>query len=296
MNIGVAVITYKSKRHLQHCLPPLVNSPLKPQVLVVDAESNDGTFEEAFAQGASFLSVPYHSYNHGKTREQARKALGTDIVVMVTPDAYAVDATVLEKLVAPLQEKRAALAYARQLPRKGASFFEAFPRKFNYPATSHSRGEEDRNKYGSYINFFSDSFGAYLNAALDEIGGFQEVLLGEDAIACAELLARGYKCAYVANACVHHSHAYSLKAEFQRHFDTGMARRSFTELLGDDGQRGRAYVKQLFIELIKEKPHYLPYGIAHILAKYTGYQLGVRGDKFPIWLKRNLSSQKFYWD
>jgi rhamnosyltransferase len=38
----------------------------------------------------------------------------------------------------------------------------------------------------------------------------------------ARLLMAGKRVAYVAEACVHHSHNYSLVQEFRRYFDTGV--------------------------------------------------------------------------
>ncbi|MDB2614302.1 glycosyltransferase [Chlamydiales bacterium] len=292
--VGVAVITYQSKHHLKRCLTPLLNSTLNPYVLVVDASSTDGTVEEAKRLGADVLSVPYNSYNHGTTRELARKALGSEIVIMMTPDAYLKDERTLSHLIAPIEDRRAVLSYGRQLPHKGANYFESFARYFNYPHQSSIRSLEDQDKYGSFLYFFSDSFGAYLNCALDEIGGFSPVLLGEDTIACAKLLKKGYSVAYVSESEVYHSHSYSLKQEFQRHFDTGMMRSDFKELLNQkrDQNRGILYAKKLFQEV---KRGLILYAFFHIIAKWLGYKLGGLAKNWPLFIKRRFSSQKFYW-
>lgn len=296
--IGIAVITYNARHLLPYCLPPLMQSKLKPRILVVNSSSTDGTVELATQFGVETLIVPRKDFNHGATRELARKALGTDFVVMITPDAYAADNTVLEKLLEPLISKKASLAYARQIPHKGASFWESFPRHFNYPEKSQLRSLEDVKEHGVYTFFFSDSFGAYCNRALDEIGGFSHVLTGEDTVACAKLLLKGHKVAYVGDALVHHSHDYSLMQEFRRHFDTGYARETYKELLsagGGDSARGKTYVKSLFAKLIKTSPQSIPYALMQTLAKWTGYQLGKRLKNAPTSIKKALSSQDFYW-
>lgn len=297
--IGVAVITYNARHLLPYCLPPLMQSKLKPRILVVNSSSTDGTIELAMQFGVETLVVPRAEFNHGTTRELARKALGTDFVVMITPDAYAEDNTVLEKLLKPLLEKKASLAYARQIPHKGASFWESFPRLFNYPEKSQLRSLEDVKEHGVYTFFFSDSFGAYCNLALDEIGGFSHVLTGEDTVACAKLLLKGHKVAYVSDALVHHSHDYTLMQEFRRHFDTGYARENYKEFLkagGGDSARGKAYVKALLGKLLKDKPLSIPYAFMQILAKWSGYQLGKHLKNAPNSLKKALSSQDFYWN
>jgi len=298
LSIGVVVTTYKAKNHLHHCLPPLLNSPLKPRVLVIDSSSNDGTVEIAKQLGAETTVIPQSEFNHGTTRELARKILNTDIIVMVTQDAYAVDKDMLSKLVEPILNGKAAASYARQLPHHGADFFEAFARQFNYPSESHVRCIADVSKYGVYTVFCSDSCAAYLNSALNAVGGFKEVLTGEDTVAVACLLQNGYKVAYVAEACVRHSHRYSLKQEFQRHFDTGLARRGYYNLIafaGEDEKRGQLYVKTLIKKVLKEKPYLLPYASMHIVAKWLGYRIGAMSLNAPVWLKKALSGQKYYW-
>lgn len=297
-SIGIAILTLNAKNHLYNCISPFLTSSLKPRVLVVDSSSTDGTPEAARVLGAEVLTIEREDFNHGLTREKARRHLGTDIVVMVTPDAYAKDATILEKLIKPIQNAEAAVAYARQIPHKGAKFFEAFPRDFNYPAESQMRGIEDFSKFGVYTFFCSDSCAAYSNQALNEIGGFEEVLLGEDTVAAARLLRKGYKIAYVAEAEVYHSHCYTLKQEFQRYFDTGLARKAYKDVIhcgGGDGRRGSEFVKKMLKTLIKENPVLLPYAITHILAKWAGYCLGSMSGVAPLWFKKRMSSQKFYW-
>jgi len=265
----------------------------------VNSSSQDGTLEYAKERGVETLLIPRHSFNHGLTRERARKTLGTQIIVMMTPDAFPTSEEMLSHLLAPLLAGQASMSYARQLPHKGAGFLESFSRIFNYPSESHVRELEQKKSFGSYTSFFSDSCAAYLNSALEAIGGFQECLLGEDTLACSKILKIGGKVAYVAEAKVYHSHSYSLKQEFQRFFDTGLMRQKHKTLLqefGSDHRRGMLYLKTLIKELFIKAPHLIPYACLHTGAKYLGYLLGRCLHKAPPSLKRKLSSQDFYWD
>lgn len=296
--IGVVVLTLNSKKHLAKCLPPFLDSPLKPRVVVVDSSSEDGTAQLAEAMGAEVLVVSRKTFNHGLTREQARRYLNSDIIVMVTPDAHARDRSLLQRLIRPIQDGEAAVAYARQIPHKNAGFFESFAREFNYPSEGHCRSIEDWDKYGAYTFFCSNSCAAYCNKSLDAIGGFKSVLLGEDTVATAQLLHEGHKIAYVADAVVYHSHGYSLKQEFQRYFDTGLARAEYRKLIAtcrDDTSRGKRFVKEMMKRLLKEKPHLLPYGVAQTFAKWFGYKLGQKSVRAPNWFKRLFSGHKAYW-
>lgn len=297
-SVGIAFITHCAKKHLPHCLPPLLASSLKPQIVVVNSSSKDGTVELAQEMGVGTLVIPREKFNHGTTRETARKYLGTDIVVMMTPDAYFTDAQGLEALLKPLLEQKASISYARQIPHDQADFFESFPRNFNYPPKSHLRGIGDIPQFGVYTFFCSNSCAAYLNAALDEIGGFESVLLGEDTLAVIKLLQKGHQIAYASEATVRHSHRYSLKQEFERHFDTGLARKAITKLLepaGTDTERGKKYVQEMFSQIIKQNRVLIPYACLHIMSKWLGFRIGTLSLRAPLWLKKKLSSQDFYW-
>lgn len=298
-NIGIAVFTLNAEKHLRNCLTPFINSPLKPKILVVDSDSTDNTQQIALNLGVGLKVIKRAEFNHGLTREMARKHLNTDIVVMLTPDAYAVNEEVLEKVIEPIVQGRAVLSYARQIPHDKATFLESFPRYFNYPEESQLRSLKDLPKLGVEAFFCSDSCCAYLNQALDSIGGFREVLLGEDTFAASDLLRKGYQIAYTAEAIVKHSHNYTLKQEFQRYFDIGLVRTQFSELLKcpqTDRDRGKKFVKFFIASILKKAPHLLPYAILQIFSKWLGYFLGKNCLHAPNPLKKLFSSQKFYWD
>ena len=296
--IGVVIPTLNSKQHLNYCLPPLLRSSLKPKILVIDSSSTDGTVECARELGADVVVIPKQEFNHGLTREKARKMLDVDIVVMMTPDAYAHDETLLETLTYPIQQGVAAVAYARQKPHHQASFFAAFPREFNYPEKSHVRSLKNAGEHGSYLYFCSNSCAAYSMEALDSIGGFKSVLLGEDTVAAAQLLQKGLSIAYVAEAIVYHSHQYTLKQEFRRYFDTGLAREEYRQLIASDtldNARGKALVKLMLQRLAVEKPHLIPYALLNCSAKWIGYKLGQKSLNAPSWWKRLFSLHRLYW-
>jgi rhamnosyltransferase len=200
--------------------------------------------------------------------------------------------------VRPILQGEASVAYARQVPHRGARFFEAFPRDFNYPDKSEIRSIEDVKRSGPAAFFCSNACATWSNFALDEIGGFGATLSLEDTTAVAKLLFAGHRIAYCADAVVAHSHRYSLAQEFRRHFDTGYVRSQQRKLLfagGGDERRGAAYGTIMMKRLLRERPWLLPYGVAHLAAKYSGYRVGFHGHRLPRRLKRSLSGQDYYW-
>lgn len=299
-SIGIVIPTFQAQNHLVHCLTPLLNSPLKPRVLIIDSSSKDGTVDLARAMGVEAIVIPQSEFNHGATREKGRLYLGTQIIVMMTQDAYAESPDMLGRLIIPLIEGRASIAYAKQLPHSNAGIFGTFSRQFNYPDTSHIRSLSDASLHGAYTFFCSNSCAGYVNSALDQIGGFPSVLFGEDAIATAKLLRKGHSIAYVAEAKVYHSHDYTLKEEFCRHFDMGLSRRQYHDLFSFSGHsessRGHAYVKVLLQSLWRESPFHIPYAILQSLAKWSGYRLGHNSLNASSNWKKYFSSQKHYWN
>jgi rhamnosyltransferase len=296
--IGVAVITYRAVSLLPKCLPPIIASDLRPKILVVNSSSNDGTVELAQQMGARTLVIPRHQFNHGSTRELARRALGTDIVIMMTPDAIPLSRDLVGNLVRPIVNGKASVAYARQIPHEGADFFEAFPRRFNYPDRSELRSLADLKTLGPQTFFCSNVCAAWSNAGLDSIGGFVPTLSLEDTIATAKLLNAGHGIAYCADAVVAHSHAYTMAQEFRRQFDTGYVRAEHQRSLlahGGDERLGVSYAAAMLSRLMRERPRAIPYGLANIACKYFGYRVGFHGHGLPLWLKRRMSGQDVYW-
>ncbi len=299
LSVSVVIVTYNGKEYLPECLPSLINSPLKPRVLIVDSSSSDGTVEEAERLGAETLVIRKELFNHGATREMARKYLGTDIVVMMTQDAYPLHGDLLEKLIDPIIQGKSSFSYARQIHRNDADIFEAFSRLFNYPDKSNTRSIQDINEYGVYTFFCSNSCAAYLNSALDEIGGFKPILTNEDYFAAARMLMEGHTVAYVAEAEVMHSHNYSIWQEFKRYFDTGYVRAEnpwVADIVGHAESRGKVFFVKLLKEIYKLDPLLIPSAILYTFTKWLGYRIGYLSVNAPLWWKKTLSSQGFYWD
>lgn len=276
MSVGVCVLTLNAKKHLFRCLGPLFQAACAPRILVVDSESEDGTAEAALQMGAEVISVARSDFNHGATRELARLHLGTDIVVMLTQDAYLCSPKDLDRLVEPLQDGKCAIAYGRQLPHDNANFYAAFARSFNYPDASYVRSFDDRLRYGASAIFSSNSFCAYTTAMLNHIGGFPRAAVSEDVLVAGRALRAGYRIAYVAASCVQHSHNLTLAEEYRRMQQVAAVRVSFAAefaVYGSDSSRGRAFT----LALLKAAPTWrYPYIFCHVLAKWLGYQKGLR--------------------
>ncbi|MDR7605589.1 MAG: glycosyltransferase [Armatimonadota bacterium] len=273
--------------------------------LVVDSGSTDATPALASQDGWLVERAP-EGFDHGGTRRWAfervkRLVRRSGIVVFVTQDvSRVVGGGGVDALLAALeQHEDVGAAYGRQLPRLEAKPFEAHARLFNYPEQSEVRSFEDRARLGIKACFFSDSFAAYRVKALEDVGGFPErAIVGEDVIVAAKLLKAGWKIAYVADACVYHSHDLTPTQEMRRYFDIGVfhARESWIlrEFGNPEGEGLRFLVSEVRY-LWERAPWLIPESLLRAGLKYVGYRLGRAERHLPLAFKRWMSLQRHFW-
>ncbi len=297
---AVIVPTWNAERHWPRFLPALLACAPPERVVVVDSESTDRTPELARSAGFRVLSCPQREFNHGGTRQWAIQFTGdAEILVFMTQDAILAGPHALERLLAAFDDPEIAASYGRQLARPGAGAIEAHGRLFNYPSEGNLRSLSSRETMGFKAIFLSNSFAAYRRIALDAVGGFPtNVILGEDTITAANLLLKGWKIRYVADAEVYHSHDYSAWQEFQRYFDTGVlhSRESWLrETFGKTGDEGKRFLRSELAYLWKTRPSAIPSALMRTAAKLTGYRLGRIENKIAVPLKVRLSMHSDFW-
>jgi rhamnosyltransferase len=251
------------------------------ECLIVDSGSSDGSASIFRAAGMKVLSIPPSEFNHGRTRQICvDMASDADIIIFLTQDAFLANREALERLLRSFGDKNVGAAYGRQLPRDGAASLEAHGRLFNYPQETRIKTSFDIPLLGIKTAFLSNSFAAYRSAALKEVGGFpDDVIMSEDLYVASKMILSGWKIAYCADACVFHSHGYSLFEEFRRYFDVGVfhgreswIRRKFGPA---EGEGKRFFFSEFRYVMKKGKLYLLPSILTRNLLKYLGYRLGM---------------------
>lgn len=270
--------------------------------IVVDSSSTDGTDFSALPAHWQYLCIAPADFNHGGTRTLALQHVppGIQVVVFMTQDAFLATPYALKELLSAFADPTVACAYGRQIPHADTTPLAAHARGFNYPAASRTLSMADQPQLGMKTCFLSNSFAAYRLKDLQAVGGFpSDVILGEDMSVAARLLIAGKRLAYVAEACVYHSHNYSLVQEFRRYFDTGVFHARTPWLLqtfGDAGGEGLRFVLSELAYLWRYAPAWLPVAIVRTFAKWLGYKLGRIEAHLPLNLKRYFSMHKGYWN
>lgn len=299
--IAVIIPTYNAARYWPQLSKGIRAQSLKAdRMIVIDSSSGDGTAELARQDGFEVVEIASSEFNHGGTRQMgADYAADASILIYLTQDSVPHGADAFANLVRAFSDSEVGAAYGRQLPRQNASPIEAHARLFSYAETSQVRSWESRKTMGFKSIFFSNAFGAYRREALMSVGGFSpDVIFGEDTLVVARMHRAGWKTAYVADATVRHSHAYTIAEEFRRYFDIGVLHSRegwLTEQFGSASGEGRRFVVSEWKYLLKHGPHHVPSAMARTLAKYAGYKVGRRESRIAPGLKYHLGLNRQFW-
>jgi rhamnosyltransferase len=270
-------------------------------VVVLDSQSSDETTRLAHNAGFEVVQVERRHFNHGGTRRAGVQRLlaDTDLLVCMTQDAVLADSSALANLLEAFDDPRVGAAYGRQLPASDATAIAAHARRFNYPEVSGGVTLQDRERLGIKTCFLSNSFAAYRVSDLLAVGNFPErVILGEDACVAGRMLLAGKAIAYRADACVVHSHNYSLGEDFQRYFDTGVfhaRERWLLDAFGSASGEGLRFVRSELSHLLRRAPWRIPEALVRTAVKWLGYRLGRMERRIPVAVKRRLSMFHAFW-
>ncbi|WP_422741878.1 glycosyltransferase [Mycobacterium sp. WMMD1722] len=300
-DVAVIIPTLNAGPYVNDVIAALEMQALPPaSVLVIDSGSRDATVERFLEYGAEVVGLGGRKYNHGGTRRYATELRpSAKFYILLTHDAIPANADALVKLLSAFDDPQVGMAYGRQLPRANANAIERHARIHNYPANSEVRAYEDHKTLGLRVTFCSNSFAAYRAESLRAVGNFPEdSYFAEDQYVAARMLMHGHRVAYCAEACVVHSHSYTVREDFRRYFDVGVWHRRDRWELEEFGKAegdGIRFVRSELSYLRQHDPKAIPAAILRTAAKYTGYKLGLMEDRFTPQRKKKLAMQSFYW-
>ena len=304
--VDVIIPVYRPTKKLFLLLDRLKGQSLPPErIILINTEQSyfnvliAGTDFWHRYRNVTVRHISKKEFDHGGTRRRAVKESDAPYFVMMTDDAVPADEYMLESLLLPLMEGKAAMSYARQLPAEGCGVIERYNRSFNYPKTSRIKTQKDLPDMGIKAFFASNVCAAYNRKVYDKLGGFvKHTIFNEDMIFARGLIEAGYAIAYEASAQVYHSHNYTGKQQFMRNFDLGVSHAQYPDIF--EGVK----TESEGIELVKRNCAYLikvgkPWLIVKLIwlsgCRYMGYFLGKRYLNFSPGLRRRCSMNKEYW-
>jgi rhamnosyltransferase len=298
--ISVLIPTYNAEKYIKTLLNALLNQVLEKnqrlEIIIVDSSSTDNTVSIIHSDYPDIKVevIPNKKFDHGGTRNYLASLATGQYLLFMTQDAIPYDNYLISNLLSSFQEKDVLISYARQIPKADANPLEVFARNFNYPPVTQVKSRATLKELGIKTFFNSNVCSMYHKKTFEYFGGFPEkVILNEDMILASKVILGGYKVVYNAEAKVYHSHNYSLKQQFKRYFDIGMAFSDNSYLLNyaSNEKEGFKMVKTQCKYLISKKLfHLIPLSVIENGVKFIAYNLGKRHRLFPYKLKRKLSA------
>lgn len=251
-------------------------------IWIIDSSSTDQTIDIAREFGICIKCIPKTDFGHGKTRAMAARMLRSKYIVFMTQDAVLAAKDSIVKLCQILKEKRnVGMTYGRQLPVLSVGDIGNHVRLFNYPPNSIMKSQKDVSRLGLKTIFCSDSFAAYNRELLLSVGNFPDVNFGEDTLIASKLIDAGYSIYYNSEACVYHSHEFSLREEFKRYVVIGCLHKEYHHIFEKFGKaegEGIRFIRSEAQYLISQNKYYLlPLAFIHNGVKFLGYRLGKSG-------------------
>lgn len=186
-----------------------------PFVLVAfDNASTDGTLEEIRKYTNRVHHVPAGGYVPGRVVNQAMAKTEGEFVVFLNSDCTPQDDLMLESLLAGFADEKVAAVFGRQMPRPGCHPLMAKDTEDTY-------GDGSRQRFWRHC--FSLAVSAIRRSVWEKMPFNENLQYSEDIDWTWRARQGGYEIRYVAGARVFHSHNYTLRQFYKRHFGEGRA-------------------------------------------------------------------------
>lgn len=269
------------------------------EVIILDSQSTDKTLQYAEILSPKILKIKKNEFDHGGTRNLGAKMATGDVLVFITQDILFCNNNILYSFFEAFSDQAVGGAYARQLPRIGATPVEELSRIFSYPEKSRLNTYNDFTENGVTALFFANPCACVRREIFEKVGGFpNHIICNEDMVMAYKIMSEGYKTMYVSDAIVRHSHNYSFFQLISRFFDIGCFFSNYPELneKAKNSSEGLNQVKKSIQYLyIKKQIHWIPILLFETIAKFFGYNLGNRCCFLPKNIKKKISMNKAYW-
>jgi GT2 family glycosyltransferase len=311
-DVSVAIPVLDGGELFAEVLRALMSQTVSHELIVCDSGSTDGSPELARSYGASVLEIAPEQFSHGGTRNLLMRSAGGAHVALLTQDAVPADERWLERLLEGFSlAPDVAIVYGPYRPRPDASpavrielesWFDSLSPDGSAQTERLDERERETLEPIALIGrrgFFTDANACLARAAWERVP-FREVPYAEDRVLAIDMLRAGYAKAFVPQAAVIHSHAYTTTQQLRRCFDEW---RGLREVYGwrepatprHLSSRVRGALGQARVQLAQEgasparRCTTLAGVLAHQLACLCGALLGSRADRLPARLRRRLS-------
>ena len=199
-------------------LAKLHEQDLAFELICLDNESHDGTLKELSKYTNRIVNIPQGTYVPGRVLNLGMELAAGDNVVFLNSDCTPQDSQWLRNLLAGFgNDGKVAAVFGRQIPRPDCHPLLAKDTEDTY-------GDGSRQQYWRHC--FSMASSAISRSAW-ETRKFDEALrYSEDIDWTWKMRRAGYEIRYVPDSVVMHSHNYTLRQFYRRHYGEGRAEAS----------------------------------------------------------------------
>ncbi|MGD9819256.1 MAG: glycosyltransferase family 2 protein [Desulfomonilaceae bacterium] len=185
------------------------------ELLCLDNESGDGTVNELRKYASRIVNIPKGTYIPGRVLNLGMELSSGSHVVFLNSDCTPQNSSWLENLLAGFgTDENVAAVFGRQIPRPDCKPLFAKDTEDTY-------GDGSRQKYWRHC--FSMASSAISRAVWEKDRFNEHIQYSEDVDWTWRARQKGYSIKYVPESIVTHSHNYTLKQFYKRHYGEGKA-------------------------------------------------------------------------
>lgn len=275
MAVSVVIPVLNGAEHLEEIFDALAAQEFGEQieVLVIDSGSTDGSVEIARAADVRVIEIPKSEFQHGRTRNLGAAETSGRLIMFLTQDATPASPGWAQAYADVFDaDESVGAAYGPHIPRPGNNPFMARLLTEFFGEMEGDGGGVAIHEGPEAIPYLSNSNSCVRRALWEQIS-FREIPYAEDQALGADLLAAGWRKAYVPAAGALHSHDYTLWESCRRWFDDYRGMR-------DSVGEVHTPVKRSVLGIIRR-------GVSADRL-WLRSQLGMRGPRLWLWTARSF--------
>lgn len=184
------------------------------ELISLDNESTDGTRQEIEKHADKIINIPQGTYVPGRVLNQGMQVSKGELVVFLNSDCTPQNEDWLKNLLAGFSSDRVAAVFGRQIPR---------PDCHPIPAKDTEDTYGDGSKQASWRHCFSMASSAIRRSIWEAMPFDETIQYSEDIDWTWRARQEGFGIRYVPDAVVMHSHNYTWRQFYRRHYGEGRA-------------------------------------------------------------------------
>jgi rhamnosyltransferase len=212
---SIVIRAYNEEEHIGRLLTGITQQSLKDlEIILVDSGSSDATVAIAARFPVKVVQIPPEEFTFGRSLNRGIQNAASELVVIASAHVYPVYPDWLERLLAPFEDEKVALAYGKQRGNDETLFSEHQIFAHWFPDHAPSRQ--------SYP--FCNNANAAIRRKLWEERPYDESLPGLEDLEWARwAMERGAQIVYVPEAEIIHVHQETARGIYNRYRREGMA-------------------------------------------------------------------------